>query len=200
MPLKDLNPVLILPGYGGSGAAHWQTRWERLYPDFRRVEERDWDAPERGEWVAALEAAVRAAGSGTILVAHSLACLQVAHWALGSVEGFGGEDSRSPSPSLIRAALLVAPPDPLGPNFPEAATGFSPLPLRPLPFPALVVGSSNDPYATSEFTESCARAWEARFVSVGPLGHINAGSGLGDWDEGMELLESLLKQGMMSEE
>jgi MFS family permease len=61
-----------------------------------RVEERDWDAPDSAEWAASLEAAVKRSGPDTVLVAHSLACLQVAHWALGQ-----------PSPSPIQAAFLV---------------------------------------------------------------------------------------------
>jgi predicted alpha/beta hydrolase family esterase len=178
-------PVLILPGYGGSGPGHWQTLWQNAR-GFTRVEEPDWDHPEREVWVASLEAAVSrdAAGSGTgvVLIAHSLACLQVAHWA-----------SRRPSSGAIRAALLVAPPDPRGPEFPEAARGFDPVPLEPFPFPALVVGSTDDPYASSGFTEGCARAWGAGFVSVGPKGHINASSGLGAWEEGWALLQQLLR-------
>ncbi|HEX2612410.1 MAG TPA: alpha/beta hydrolase [Fibrobacteria bacterium] len=172
------RPVLILPGYGGSGPAHWQTLWQHAHPEFIRVEERDWDRPDRNEWVKALEGAVGKSGPGTLLVAHSLACLQVAHWAANT--------------SLrVHAALLVAPPDPEGPEFPALATGFSPLPMKPLPFPAIVVGSTDDPYATPAFTEACAKAWGARFVSVGAKGHINASSGLGRWDEGWELLKRL---------
>jgi predicted alpha/beta hydrolase family esterase len=175
-----LSPVLILPGYGGSGPEHWQSLWERAHPLFRRVEERDWDAPDRGQWVAALEAAVLASGPDTVLVAHSLACLQVAHWAGGTR-------------LFVRGALLVAIPDPDAPPFPDAARGFAPVPLSPLPFPAIVVGSSDDPYATPGFTARCATAWGARHVSAGAAGHINADSGLGDWPEGYALLEALVR-------
>jgi predicted alpha/beta hydrolase family esterase len=173
-----LAPVLILPGYGGSGPAHWQTLWERAHPAWRRVEAADWDHPVCEEWVQNLEGAVRASGRGTVLVAHSLACLQVVHWA-------------AVTHLPVRAALLVAPPDPAGPEFPAAAVGFTPVPMTPLPFPSIVVGSTNDVYATVAFTESCARAWGSAFVSVGAAGHINAESGLGEWAEGRELLESL---------
>ena len=181
-----LLPVLVLPGYGGSGPAHWQTLWEHSHPNFRRVEEKDWDVPVCAEWVAELEEAVKRSGPETVLVAHSLACLQVAHWALGT-------DGSFEAPSPIKAAFLVAPPDPQGPEFPVTATGFFPIPQRPFGFPTLVVGSTNDPYADLHFTEKCAHDWGARFVSAGPLGHINANSGLGEWGEGMDLLLSLLK-------
>jgi predicted alpha/beta hydrolase family esterase len=173
--------VLVLPGYGGSGAEHWQTLWERAHPEFRRVEARDWEHPDRAEWVAALDAAVRATGAGIVLVAHSLACLQVVHFAAEHPD----------SARAIRAALLVAPPDPKAPVFPAVITGFDTVPMNPLPFPAIVVGSTNDPYGTPEFTATCAKAWGARFVSVGAKGHVNAASGLGAWEEGWELLKSL---------
>ncbi len=172
------RPVLILPGFGGSGPGHWQTLWERAHPEFRRVEARDWNRPDRREWVANLEAAVLDSGPETVLVAHSLACLQVAHWA--AVTRLG-----------VHGALLVAPPSPEGPEFPAAATGFSPVPMTALPFPAIVVGSTNDPYASPEFTGRCAKAWGARLVGVGAKGHVNAASGLGEWEEGRGLLEEI---------
>jgi len=108
-----MNPkVLILPGVNGSGPKHWQTFWEASHPEFHRVPERDWAYPVREEWVKTLEAAVRAAGPKTILVAHSLACLQVVHWA-------------ARTRLKIQSALLVAPPDPKRKAFPKAAVGFA---------------------------------------------------------------------------
>ena len=171
------TPILILPGLNGSGPTHWQTRWERRLPQARRVIERDWDHPDRAEWVAALDLAVAEAGPEAVLVAHSLGCLQVAHWAAG-----GGR---------VRAALLVAPPDPDASDFPSEVTGFAPLPSVPLPFPSILVASRNDPYGTFSFAANCARAWGCRLVDAGALGHINAQSELGDWPEGLRLLEEL---------
>jgi predicted alpha/beta hydrolase family esterase len=171
-------PVLILPGYGGSGPEHWQTLWEAACPEFHRVEQRDWDKPDCAEWVAVLQAAVHGSGPETVIVAHSLACLQVAHWALRTR-------------LTVRGALLVAPPDPDAPAFPAAARSFAPVPKMRLPFPSCVVGSTNDPYATPEFTAGCARAWGGEYVSIGDAGHINASSGLGTWEAGLRLLENI---------
>jgi predicted alpha/beta hydrolase family esterase len=180
-------PVLILPGYGGSGPEHWQTLWESAHPNFRRVEESDWDVPVLADWVDALDAAVWASGPGTVLVAHSLACLQVAHWvALQS----GPEGMVEPSQTLlnVRAALLVAVPDPDSSVFPDVARGFAPVPQIRFPFPALVVGSTNDPYATPRFSTACAMAWGTDYESIGDAGHINASSGLGTWETGLGFL------------
>ena len=85
----------------------------------------------------------------------------------------------------------MAPPNPEGESFPKEAVGFSPVPMKRLGFPSIVVASSNDPYATIEFAKSCAAAWGSRFVKPGALGHINAESGLGEWPEGLSLLQSL---------
>lgn len=177
--------VLILPGIGGSGPQHWQTHWERSIRGARRVAARDWDRPACADWVAALERAVAAAGagSGVVLVAHSLGCLQVACWARATE-------------LAVRGALLVAPPDPEGPLFPtELATGFESLPAAPLPFPSVLIASQDDPYADLGFSRRMAAAWGSRFVDAGRRGHLNAASDLGDWPEGRRWLDRLIAGG-----
>lgn len=172
------SSVLILPGFGNSGPQHWQSLWEQQHPDFRRVQQRDWDSPVCDEWVEALDADVKKAGVDVLLVAHSLACLTIAHWA-----------SRKYRP--IRGALLVAVPNPRRDDFPKAIQGFSQTPEQSLPFPSIVVASTNDPYGSIEHAAHLAQAWGSRFVNIGARGHINVDSGLGDWTEGYELLLSL---------
>jgi uncharacterized protein len=171
--------ILILPGINGSGPAHWQTVWERSMPGARRVPARDWDHPVRAEWTAALERGVGDAGADVVLVAHSLGCLQVVHWA-------------QHTELSIRGALLVAPPDPDAAAFPVVAVGFAPLPRHRLPFRTTLVASGDDPYATPVFSRSCADDWGSRLVEMGPCGHINADSGLGAWPEGRRLLLDLM--------
>ncbi len=173
-----MTPVLIVPGIGGSGPLHWQSRWEALKPAYRRVEMPDWDRPELEAWVGALEAAARSAAAAPVIVAHSLGCLAVAHWAAR-----GGR---------ARAALLVAVPDPAGAEFPEVASSFGPVPLAALAFSTRIVASQNDPYGCFEFAARCATAWGSVVTDVGAAGHINAESGLGDWPVGQQLLAGLL--------
>ena len=51
--------ILIVPGLHGSGPDHWQSRWQRLYPYFERIEQAQWDVPDlAGEGAA--QAAARA--------------------------------------------------------------------------------------------------------------------------------------------
>ena len=86
MPAAPLFTLLIVPGLNGSGEGHWQTAWERAAPPagcacVRRVAQHDWARPQRDDWVAALDAAVRASEHPVIIVAHSLGCALVAHHA-----------------------------------------------------------------------------------------------------------------------
>jgi uncharacterized protein len=180
MILGEDTRVLILPGLFGSGPEHWQTRWEAEHPSFRRLEQRDWETPDRAEWVATLHDAVTESSTPAVLVAHSLACSLIAHWARAHNEPIGG-------------ALLVAPADVEAPSFPAGTNGFSPMPMELLPFRSLLVASTNDPYVTVGRARQFAAAWGSQITSVGPSGHVNSDSGLGSWPEGLALLQRLTK-------
>uniref|UniRef100_UPI0019D2D5C2 RBBP9/YdeN family alpha/beta hydrolase n=1 Tax=Pseudomonas viridiflava TaxID=33069 RepID=UPI0019D2D5C2 len=93
---------LIVPGWQGSGDEHWQSHWQRSLPNSQRVEQADWLNPDRDAWVAQLERAIAAHATPVILIAHSLGCITVVHWA-----------ASAPVELLRRVsgALLVAPAD-----------------------------------------------------------------------------------------
>ncbi|HSP13560.1 MAG TPA: alpha/beta hydrolase [Thermoanaerobaculia bacterium] len=173
--------VLILPGLYNSGPEHWQSRWEAAKPSFRRVNQDDWERPRCADWIARLDAAVRATPDA-VLVAHSSSCALIAHWVAGKPSG------------RVHGAMLVAPSDPEAPSYPAGPTGFAPMPLRRFPFPSVVVASTNDPYVTSQRARQFAEAWGSRFVSIGNAGHINSQSGLGDWPAGFAILQELRGQ------
>jgi predicted alpha/beta hydrolase family esterase len=175
----DAVTTLIVPGIGNSGPKHWQTLWEHQHSDWRRVQQRDWDRPVCEEWVRRLDETIGRLSTPPVLIAHSMGCLVVAHWA-----------RRSSAPA--RAALLVAVPDPDGPCFPTAAEGFRPVPVEQFHFPSLVVASSDDPFGSVAYAQRCAAAWGSAFAEIGAAGHINADSGLGDWREGLKLFDWLL--------
>lgn len=173
------QPILLIPGLGNSGPAHWQSYWERLLPNTRRVIQTDWDQPNPGDWVVALDQAISECTSPPLLVAHSLGCAVVARWS---------QHYRR----TVQGALLVSPSDVDSPaHTPEVVRGFSPLPLQQLPFPSIVVASSNDPYVDSTRAEVFAQAWGSQFVNIGAFGHINADSQLEDWQAGQGLLREL---------
>jgi predicted alpha/beta hydrolase family esterase len=173
--------ILLLPGLYNSGPKHWQTRWKAEYPEFVRVEQRDWETPDRREWVETLQKAIAADPAPAVLVGHSTSCCLVAHWAAAHPE----------SVPMIRGALLVAPSDVEAPSYPSGPTGFAPMPLAPLPFPSIVVASTNDEYVSLPRAAQFALAWGSRLEVLGALGHINSDSDLGLWPEGFALLREL---------
>ncbi len=172
-------PILIIPGWGDSGPEHWQTLWETAFPNARRVTQRDWEKPARADWVLELDRAIASCLQPPVLVAHSLGCLAVAHWA---------DANRRP----VASALLVAPSDPERREFPPTITGFAPVPTVRLPFPSILVASANDPFIRPERAKVFADAWGSRFVDAGRSGHINAASGFGPWPAGETLLGELV--------
>ncbi len=182
----DMRPeqVLVLPGWQGSGAGHWQSRWEALH-GYQRVEQHDWMRPLRGDWTARLEETVVDAPAPVLLVAHSLGCILTAWWA-----------AHSRHAHKVQGALLVAPGDVERPELAGALHGWCPVSLQALPFPSILVGSQNDPYCSAERARAFAAAWGSRFVDLGAKGHINAESGLDLWPEGHALLDSLKKNSM----
>jgi predicted alpha/beta hydrolase family esterase len=178
--MKPSN-VLLLPGWENSGPHHWQTLWEQRH-GYLRVEQHDWMTPLRGDWVTRLEEVILTRDEPVVLVAHSLGCILVAAWA-----------SLSQNTHRVKAALLVAPGDVERPAVRAQIPTWSPIALAPLPFPAVLIGSRDDPHCSFERARLFAHAWGAQFMDYGDAGHINADSGLASWPEGHVLLQDLMK-------
>lgn len=173
--------VLMVPGIGNSGPAHWQSRWEQREPQrFVRVEQDDWERPDASAWCDGFEQSVRRVGAPVVLVAHSLGSL-LAVMAAPRCAG------------RIAGAMLVSVPDPGSAAFPRGeARGFESVPRAALPFPSLVVMSSDDPFGSVGHARGLAEAWGSEFVCIGDAGHINAASGLGDWPQGRTLFDGFV--------
>ena len=73
----------------------------------------------------------------------------------------------------------------------DEVRNFSPVPLVALPFPSIVVASTDDPFVTATRAAAFARAWGSRLVTVERAGHLNADAGFGPWLEGRRLLAEL---------
>lgn len=177
-----MKTILMIPGWHGSPPDHWMTRWSNTIPGAVMVEQKDWLNPLVDDWVAELERAVTQAGEPTFLVAHSLGCLAVAHWA-----------KMSPSSGKIKGALLVSPPwfrDKA--DCPFEVETFAPFPMDRLPFPSILAVSDTDPYIPFENAQPLAEAWGSEFVHAGSSGHINVDSGHGPWPDGEQLLARLV--------
>jgi predicted alpha/beta hydrolase family esterase len=171
--------VLLLPGWLNSGPTHWQTRWEARH-GFARVDQDDWQWPRRGDWMARLDEVLLADDAPAMLVAHSLGCQLVAAWA-----------AHSRHRARVRAALLVAPPDTERADTPPQLFNWRPISRDRLPFASIVVASSDDPFCSIERAREMAADWGSAWHDIGARGHINGDSGLGDWPEGLALLERL---------
>lgn len=179
----------MLPGLGDSGPDHWQSHWERRDPACRRVIQSEWDTPACASWVGQLAAALASVDAPVVLAAHSAGCAMVAHWAADANADVG----------KVAGALLVAPSDPAGPNYPKGPTGFDLVPRARLPFRSIVVASDQDPYVTLDRAREYAEAWGSELVVLRNAGHINVASGHGAWPEGFELLAKLRAQGGMEQ-
>ena len=177
--------ILILPGLYNSGAGHWQTVWEAMLPNAQRVQQANWDSPNRADWVATLDAAIAAVEGPVLLAAHSLGCALTAWWAQ--------EHGSAPHAAKVQGSLLVAPPDVERADFPDFVTGFAPMPRAPLPFNTIVAASCDDPWCALPRAQVWGKGWNAQFHDLGPRGHINGDSGLGDWAQGRDWLAALAR-------
>ena len=91
--------------------------------------------------------------------------------------------------------MLVAPADvESAAHTPGHLRGFAPISRVPLPFPAVTVASTNDPYMTLARARELAEAWNTEFVNAGPLGHINVAAGFGPWPVGEAIVHRLLAE------
>lgn len=170
--------ILLLPGHEGSGPQHWQWRMASKLSTARIVEQPDWLFPSLSDAVGEIVAAVSAAQRPVVFVAHSAGCALLAH-SIASLAAFNLRDR-------LRGAFLVAAPSE---SRLLALPGIDPalalVPRDPLPFPSLLVASSNDPFATMEESADMALAWGSLLVEAGDAGHIDIASGHGPWPEGM---------------
>jgi len=182
--LRFSPTVLTVPGLGSSGPAHWQTLWEQSRLDTRRVDLGMWDTPHRNAWVTKLDQTIAQAQAPVILVGHSLGCLAIAWWASLSPQPYGWP---------VAGALLVAPCDVDRTTIPAELSTFTPAPRAPLPFPSILVASTDDPWIDLDAAHSLAVDWGSHFIDAGAAGHINAASGLGWWPEGQELLGRVIE-------
>lgn len=116
--------------------------------------------------------------SSLILTGHSIGCMAIVKW----YERFQ---------HLIKGALLVAPSDSERKGYPPYITGFTPIPMDRLPFPSVVVASTDDHVTTLERSKEFAQSWGSRLVILEGAGHVEPKNGFGAWPGVLDLLKDL---------
>lgn len=178
--------ILIVPGYHGSGEAHWQSWLEGELPQARRVSGIDWEQPVLHAWSKAIVQELDRSPYPTIIVAHSFGCLAS---ALAIAQ----------RPQSVAGAILVAPADPerfglFGARTEQDRNDASIAPYLPgseLNTLGLIIGSANDPWMKLQHGYAWAKRWGMAFHNAGQVGHINIESGFGPWPLIKVLTQSL---------
>lgn len=171
------NHFLIIHGLNGSGHDHWQTwltqeltarNYDVSYPVFS-----NFHSPNKDKWIGELASALDAIPKNRPLtvITHSLGCMLWLHYAAKL------------NKSIADRAILVAPPSPR--VILAEAKSFFPVPLdkRSLTLAAnqtLFVHSSNDPYCSLE-DSLLYKNIGLPSITFPNMGHINTGSGHGEW-------------------
>ena len=177
--------TVFLAGYGNSKDGHWQKEWYKITNNSHWVEQPDWDNPDCNQWVASLDSLIQSLDGPILLVTHSLGGSTLLAWCK--------KHHTTLKNNNIIGAFIVAPPDVDCDYFPQHITGYQNPSLMPLPFPSLLVASSDDPYASFERAAYFAQAWGCELINAGAIGHINLASGIEKWPEGKQLLTQFIE-------
>lgn len=174
---------LLIPGYHGSPAGHWQDWLSTQLPGSTLLDGIDWEQPVLASWAGRVREVLAQAAQPLTLVAHSFGCLAAVVAA-------------ADRPDKVSDLILVAPADParfdfLGLRSSSSSPHFQleqALPRRALQVHGLVVGSRNDPWLQAERAVAMASQWELDHVDAGAVGHINLDSGHGPYPWLLDLL------------
>lgn len=177
--------ILIIPGLRDHVAEHWQTLLEARLAKVCSVPPMQTDKLNCAKRVAAIQAQLDQIEGPVILVAHSAGVLMTLHWA-------------AKHKHAIKGALLATPPS-FDESTPETSPGlealrsegWDPLPNQVLPFPSIVVASTNDPLASYAAVEAMAKTWGSQLVNLGEVGHLNPAAGYGPWPQAEVLIQQL---------
>ena len=180
MPRRPLRavPVVIVPGWQGSGEGHWQI-WLRdqlaaagrevRWPDFA-----DLDYPLLADWVTTLRDTLRGLpDDGYDVVAHSLGAVLWLHHVA----------TASDAPRAARVAL-IAPPSPTT-TIPEIAA-FFPAPVdvdtvRHAADGTVLIAGDDDPYIPEGIAAAYGLPLKIATTVIPGGGHLNVEAGFGAW-------------------
>jgi uncharacterized protein len=176
-------PVVVIPGWNGSGDGHWQT-WleEQLAADgreTRRPSFTDVDRPDLSDWSDSLRRTLAdLPADGYDVVAHSLGAVLWLHHVA---------DPGS-SPRAGRVAL-VAPPSPA--TTIDEIAGFFPPPMdvdtvRRGADGTVLVAADDDPYLPEGIAAAYGLPLKIAMTIVPGGGHLNVDAGYGEWPAALD--------------
>lgn len=180
MKISEVD-ILLLPDLDGAAPGHWLRRWAERFGNGRLIEY-DGNRPKRPEWLKAIETEIMMSTRPVVLVAHGLAVSAVVHAAQRLVD------------TKVRGAFLVAPPDHEHGDLPPAFRELGNVPRDPLPFPSMLVASTDDRGCSIESAVDLATAWGAELHLARNAGHIDLESGHGPWPEGLLIFTRLMQR------
>lgn len=165
--------LVLVPGLYDSGPDHWQSCWQRRFPVWRRVSQRNWNVADIDLWIDAIRRTLSQCQRPAVLIGHSL----------GALSSCALLENELPS---VAGLMLVAPAEPAKFELEDRVHS------RKLPVPSVVVASHNDPLMRFDRAEYWASAWGSRLVDLGEAGHINAEAGFGCWPYGLSILDEFI--------
>jgi len=173
--------LLNVPGIGDSGLTHWQTNWERSFPEIKRVIQDDWEHPNCNDWVKTLEIVIRNNHDRPIiLISHSLGGGAIIHAnELNKLDG-------------VKGIFMVALPDIERKDFPKECTGFVPMPKGELSIPGIMISSETDEWCSIKVAEKWSKTLGIPLINIGKKQHICQTEEFKTWEEGKELLVNFL--------
>lgn len=180
MTAKPSLRTLFVPGFTGSGPGHWQTLWQRRIENCRRVEQRDWNNPDRQAWLANLSQSIDESPTPVVLVGHSLGAITIA--AL----------PRHYDTRRVLGAWLVAPADIEAETAPIECQRFGSVPLASLPFKSQLICAEDDPLISTRRVREFAEAWGSELFLLPTGGHLSTVDGYGEWPTGLQSFAAFL--------
>lgn len=165
--------VLLLHGWGGSDFPHWQS-WlaSELVKDYGKVSFlrfSDFEFPDLALWKSELEAEL-SSFQPDIVICHSLANTLWFHL------------TQELQLQNVEKLFLVAPPS-FSCDVQEIKSFFPmELPKKSNAKETLLIGSTNDPYMTTDELKLLQKSLDVPLKILENAGHINTDSGYGEWD------------------
>ncbi|MEH0885069.1 alpha/beta hydrolase [Enterobacter sp. UNJFSC 003] len=173
--LSDRYTLILVPGLRDSDEYHWQSCWERRLPFWKRIQQKNWLAPDIENWVSAIRRELAVSRLPAVLVGHSFG-------ALASCRLLQTQQVN------VAGLVMVAPAEPAFFGLEEAIQPTT------LSVPCILFASKNDPLMPFFRAQYWATCWGGHLIDIGEAGHINSESGYGEWQYGLERLTEFCEQ------